>query len=399
MLAYLDTLIGFAVVMLGVSLLITILTQFFSALLSHRGVNLAWGLKTLFENIDPGLTTLKKEADSLSRKVLSHCLISDSWLSGWKGSFFQRFQLASAIRPAELRAILDQFAAADPTSGLSKDITTLLAKRNPAAAADLALVTAALDANPTVKQFVATAAQPLVQEAVDTVSKGAGDLEAWFGSMMDRVSQRFTMTMRVWTVVLAAAFALVTGLNSVELLQRLYGDSTLRAQLVSAAQPISDASVDVGNAVADANTGALRRALAASGIQPAEAPTGIASEDQGRKWIQSHVMTSAYRDKALAAFDAESEKATRDLIQSRVQAAANVNAILTKAGYEALALHYPPDFGKQERTAQAAYLLGVIVTIMLLSLGAPFWFNALKSLTNLRPVLAKQTGDRRDVTS
>jgi hypothetical protein len=43
MLSYLDTAIGFAVVMLGVSLLITILTQMVSALVNHRGGNLIMG--------------------------------------------------------------------------------------------------------------------------------------------------------------------------------------------------------------------------------------------------------------------------------------------------------------------------------------------------------------------
>ena len=33
-------------------------------------------------------------------------------------------------------------------------------------------------------------------------------------------------------------------------------------------------------------------------------------------------------------------------------------------------------------------LLGILVSAALLSLGAPFWFNTLKSLTNLRPTLA-----------
>jgi hypothetical protein len=31
---------------------------------------------------------------------------------------------------------------------------------------------------------------------------------------------------------------------------------------------------------------------------------------------------------------------------------------------------------------------GVLATAALLSLGAPFWFNLLKSLTNLRPLVA-----------
>ncbi len=36
--------------------------------------------------------------------------------------------------------------------------------------------------------------------------------------------------------------------------------------------------------------------------------------------------------------------------------------------------------------------LGTAVSAALLGLGAPFWFNALKSLTNLRPSLANKQG-------
>ena len=35
-------------------------------------------------------------------------------------------------------------------------------------------------------------------------------------------------------------------------------------------------------------------------------------------------------------------------------------------------------------------LLGILISAALLSLGAPFWFNTLKSLTNLRPKLADE---------
>ena len=46
MLAYLDTFIGFAAVMLGASLLITILAQMISAAAAFRGSSLRWGLPT-----------------------------------------------------------------------------------------------------------------------------------------------------------------------------------------------------------------------------------------------------------------------------------------------------------------------------------------------------------------
>jgi len=52
----LDTLIAFAVVMLGVSLIITILTQIISTFLGLRGSNLLWGIQTLFERLAPAWT-------------------------------------------------------------------------------------------------------------------------------------------------------------------------------------------------------------------------------------------------------------------------------------------------------------------------------------------------------
>ena len=53
MLEKLDTLIAFAVVMLGVSLIITILTQIVASFLGLRGSNLLWGIEVLLKELDP----------------------------------------------------------------------------------------------------------------------------------------------------------------------------------------------------------------------------------------------------------------------------------------------------------------------------------------------------------
>src|SRR3954466_14791117 len=151
MLAYLDTLIGFSIVMLVMSLLITILTQIVSALVNHRGSNLLWGLKTLFANINPKqFPKLTANAEAVAHSVLTHCLISDSWFSGnkvalWIGRkvpllhrLVQRYELAGAIRPSELSGILqhladNHFADADPE--LAAEIQRLLGANRAAAAA------------------------------------------------------------------------------------------------------------------------------------------------------------------------------------------------------------------------------------------------------------------------
>src|SRR5579883_1746844 len=263
MLTYLDTAIGFMVVMLAVSLLITTLTQMVSAMVNHRGSNLQWGLKTLFANIDPGkFPTIAKQADQLSREVLSHCLISDSWFSGNKVAedlaekhpllkqWFNRFKLASAIRPSELANILSALAAtktlqatdapADEAAVLKKvaqEISDLLLDTNPAAARDVQLVAAAAAGLPGGVAIAAPVAETM-QNAMNAVGSSISRLEVWFGSMMDRVSQKFAMYMRIWTVGFSCAFALITGLNTMDLLTQIYQNGVMRDALVGAGQQI-----------------------------------------------------------------------------------------------------------------------------------------------------------------
>jgi len=43
----------------------------------------------------------------------------------------------------------------------------------------------------------------------------------------------------------------------------------------------------------------------------------------------------------------------------------------------------------------AMKLLGIVLTAMLLSLGAPFWYNALKNLIRLRSAIAQKDDDQR----
>jgi hypothetical protein len=107
-LQHLDTLIGFATVMLGISLLITVMTQLISAVLGLRGTNLRWGLKTLLENVDP---TLKDPAQKITEDILHHRLISDSTFSKFWVS--RRWRLANAIRRTELIDILKKMVS-DP---------------------------------------------------------------------------------------------------------------------------------------------------------------------------------------------------------------------------------------------------------------------------------------------
>lgn len=77
---HIDSFVAFAALMLGVSLLITVGTQFVVSLLGLRGVNLRRSLTDLFEMACPDREG-KPHAKEIARRVLRHPLISDSVFS------------------------------------------------------------------------------------------------------------------------------------------------------------------------------------------------------------------------------------------------------------------------------------------------------------------------------
>jgi hypothetical protein len=394
MLGYLDTLIGFAVVMLVISLLITILTQMVSAVINHRGSNLKWGLETLFANIDPKqLPHLTAGADKVAQAVLTHCLVSDSWFSGNKvaqqlgkfpplGKLFRRFQLATAIRPKELTAILKHLSSntfAEDYKEIAVDIQKLLG------VADVVSATAAAGGRPVVANTIVDS-EKAVKDAAAKAEESASKLQAWFNSMMDRVSQKFTMYMRIWTVAFAFCFAFGLGLNTMSLISDLYSNSTLRNSLVTAAdQVMTSASkvLDSKNLLAARYSASLQQALKEAGISPGQqVPTALDTPDDAARWIDQNV-PAAQRADVLKSFTTSAVAASREAIQNSYAEANRLAALASKSGLGVLGFQWP-----WRRTWTWPGLIGMLATAALLSLGAPFWFNALKSLTNLRPTIA-----------
>jgi len=396
MLGYLDTLIGFAVVMLVISLLITILTQMISALINHRGSNLRWGLKTLFANIDPKqFPHLTAAADKVAQAVLTHCLISDSWFSENKvaqqlgkfpplGKLFHRFQLATAIRPEELTAILKHLSSntlAEDHKEIAADIQKLLGVTDVISAAAAAGGTQPV-ANPIVD------VEEALKGAAAKAEHSAKKLQAWFDSIMDRVSQRFTMYMRIWTVVFAFCFAFGLGLNTTSLISDLYSNSTLRASLVTAAdQVMASASkvLDSKNSLGARYSASLQQALKEAGISPSQqVPPTLDTPDDAATWVNLN-LPEAQRADVLKRFNILAVAASREAIQSSYTEANTLAALAAKSGLRVLDFQWP-----WRRTWTWSGLIGVLSTAGLLSLGAPFWFNTLKSLTNLRPTVASK---------
>ena len=176
-------------------------------------------------------------------------------------------------------------------------------------------------------------AMAFLQEAQ---SRLLGKVNGWFDQTIDRVSDRFTNSARLVTFCGSLVIALALQLDTPALVNRLAADPALRQTLVQQAMTISR-------------------------DHPAEAPAvvnnGLVPQltDADRKNLQA-LSKSDIIDIPTTVGDWESRWGEGDWMSK---------------------------------------LLGILVTAMLLSLGAPFWYNALKNLIRLRSLIAQKDDNQR----
>lgn len=326
---HLDAVISFVVIISGVSLIVTSLTQLVSSTLGLRGTNLRWGIQTLLAELDPDLAP---HAIEISQKVLRHPLISDSTLSSFQTRLVGRWKLASAIREDELIDILHRLAAPSTERGASSQEPWQAALRSAFDRLDRnaaeQVVVALRGAASGTGAVSARATTDLLTET-EMLSRGVRD---WFDPMMDRTSQRFAFHMRVWTVAFSFLIAFALHVDSLKILGDLSSNPDVRTRLVASADTL--------------------------------------------------------RNRADAVSAAPADTLAKDDVAQVRSAAESLRALLN----DQFAMHLIQDSFPQPFYAywkpSWLHLVGVLATAVLLCLGAPFWFNILKTLLNLRPVLA-----------
>jgi hypothetical protein len=397
MLQYLDTAIAFVVILLGVSLLITILNQMISALTGYRGTNLLWGMRTLLSTIEPQLAN---DAENIATEILRKPVISDSIFSRFAkdgsalGWLTKRWKLASAVTPQELVRGLRNMAQAmakkndkDPTARLIKGVLDTV---DPEAERKAKMV---LDTLQKLSPNTAIQMDTIAHELGTTMQGSIGKVEAWFDTIMKRASQRFTSQMRIWTIAFAVLFAFGANLDSFEILKQLWTSPELRASLVSDRETI----VREASVVLSVQSGTPQ--IAGPGVPPQilgdamknlinvekEATAGLGavprlnSLDEAVDWLRKNLkgdeslkdkLAGEYGKLVLTELSAHYDKIRQDL---------------AKAGFQ---LQIVTSWKEFVKLFEGLRLLGILVTAGLLSLGAPFWFNALKTLSNLRPLVA-----------
>ncbi|MCL6507220.1 MAG: hypothetical protein K6T59_09355 [Bryobacteraceae bacterium] len=358
MLQHLDTLIAFAVVMAILSLMITLMVQATSALFGLRGVNLRRTVAELMGTLCPQAA---EHAQALATEALSHPLISDS---NWPK--LERWRLATAVRPEELACVIE--AIAKDTAG-----------RYP-------------------EEFRKAAAA--VADAIAGAAERVAAFRSWFDTAMDRASQRFAAQMRFWTVIFSVCLAFGIQLDAPKLLERLSLDAEVRARLVAGADAITQQASAIlspsSSAIPWAYSEAVRelkqRAPEASKLPD---PPSFSTREDAEIWLRAQLGAGA--DSVIGQYrEIVGNKLTAAVDRLRDQAA-SLHDELSRSRLALIPDPYP---------GWRAFLWslcpvnrqfwGILISAGLLSLGAPFWFNALKSLATLRPlVAARQEAERR----
>ena len=208
----LDALIGFATVMLVLSLVVTVLTQLVANFLKLRSQHLRHGVLQIFLNL--GWEFAGERAKALAREIVSG---------------------KDAITREDL--IESLLALAQNTPELKNKIAALVPAFDPPALLAL-LRRTALELS-VERPDLAAAAVRSTAMARTPVSGLASEVFGVFDSTMDQVSERFTSQSRKLVAFFGIALALALPLDTLDLLQRFTRSDAARDQAVALAQTLA----------------------------------------------------------------------------------------------------------------------------------------------------------------
>ena len=372
MLHYLDLMIGFAFTMLVISLTVTAMVQAVPIYLRNlKGASLHRGLADLLMRIEP---TLTDHADLIVGRLLRDPLLVPPRNAALRAlGRIEQFKTlkplldhgrSSVIHREEFVRLLLDFAAGNdaddtPISQARNAVRAMFAKTgitNPAATlASLRNRVAELERDAPAMSSSARASKAMLEVFL---SDGGGKpflakLVGWYDQTMDRVKAVFTSRVRVWTVAFSVVLVLVLHLDTFDLIARLNVDKALRDKLVTSAVT----------------------AMEKDDLAPAA--NSAAAESRAMACARSHLTapSASTAGRGLAAY--------ADCM-GLAEATRMGMAAWPEDGAAWAARWSPPGL------ALALQLLGMSLSVAMLSLGAPFWYEMLSNLIKLRSTLSRK---------
>ncbi|HEY1205433.1 MAG: hypothetical protein ABSH46_06075 [Bryobacteraceae bacterium] len=382
-LQYLDVVIGLAVVMIVIATFVTAVTQFIMSATYARARYLRDGLQTLIAQLDPKelgdharyLAELALRDETVgSKKLLPWLTAARNWLRRhlpWlSANNLPAFSPASVIQREELVLLLLRLASQAPPAStpdakgtaLRKLLDAVKGKGSFDAAEELKKIQAEI-----LNQEAAdprAAASTWRSKAIQEVTKGTTELHdfvarlnAWYDNTMDRVSSNFGLEAKVVTAVVAFIACAWLQLDTVGLVKRLSTDANYRNAVVSQAK-------DLGVVAQDPQTKPAQPTPTPDPGKPA--PCGGLTPDQCREQVVNKLAE------------------VRDL--SLVPAKPGMGFGTVEWSVFGFRIKLPIVKPVSPETWPWS---GLLLSWVLVSLGAPFWYDVLKNVMGLRSSLAQ----------
>ena len=363
---YIESLIAFVAVILVASLIVTIMTQMIVAAFNLRGRNLFWGLKSLFEELKP---SSNGEADEIIKTILTHPLIART-----------KKRYAPVIRLDELKSLLEKLKTSEPhDANLSEQAKKWL---DEFMALDEKKLEQQLRELPQVVDRLAgdniRSAHKAIRARINSARDKLLELDQWFDNMTDRLSERFTLTSRIVSISAAVLIVVPFQFDSIRIMEQVYSDSDLRARIIANTDLILERSEMVlgQRSVFDLAMDSVR--VTYSGLPTPE--TMFTNRQSAVSWLQNNVPAGIAYDSLETSYDHYYAIVTREKLDYLGNQTLELKELLASLGLNLTPAHGFTEWGKWTWKEVA----GMLISIGLLSLGAPFWFNILKNLVNLR---------------
>jgi hypothetical protein len=402
MLEQLDVAIGFTVVMLMLSMLITVFVQAVAAAVDLRGRNLVWGLTKLFHQIDPafqgpvakGWNEVRSSVGKkLAEAVATHPMLKHA-LAG----------RAKAIRVDELITVLEDLAS-NPPRALNSEATRVLkdwaekVTPSPEAVALAKALLAKIDAS---MPGQSQALRRMVEETIGAAGRLQSGIERWFDGVMGRSSDVFSR----WTkgITIAGAFALAFGfhVDSIDVYRQVSTNANVRAKLGAIADETAKKAADVLVLDSKRMAAAWERVQANHPAADADKglpamPSSIRRCDEAERWIsdQSLAATIVAEFTEACQMEALDQLGGVGASLSSIRASLGASGIRIASGGDAEGRSWWRGFWDAKGSFRLGHFFGVLATAVLLSLGAPFWYNALRQFCSLKPASARQIHDEQ----
>ncbi len=340
MLKSLDILIGFSVIMLVVSMSVTLIIQWILNLLGMRGQKLLQGVVALLRQIDPDLLTTER-ATELAKTILGHPMLAAE--PGKLAEVVQREDLVKTILAVAANAAAAQPAAAAAGAGATGTSTPAPVPPAPS------------DAGQALVQALAKAGIPDPAATLDAIRMASMRMEAAKPELATHVREAIA-------VIQQAESQFVARLNGTfdQTMERVSHSFTRYSRIWAIGISLVLAFVLQLDSFRLVNRLALDNTLRTALVQQAEAVTPPAP---GAPPLD--------------------ETTRQNLAQLRQLA---TDSLIT----------WPSDWATWKEDMARSSIFGLLLTAALLSLGAPFWFNALGDLLKLRPMLASTEDAQRN---